>query len=80
MGQLRDITRELVRAGVRRILILDGHFENQMFTVEAANLVRPRCAVRGVRVPMRTGIAHCSLHARSLHRSLPTLAGIARCC
>ena len=37
---LRDVVREVARHGVRRILVLDGHFENQMFTIEAINLVR----------------------------------------
>ena len=44
-AQLRDVVRELVRHGVRRLLLLDGHFENQMFTIEAANLVRPAVRV-----------------------------------
>lgn len=39
------MVRELVRHGVRRVLLLDGHFENQMFTIEAANLVRPAVRV-----------------------------------
>jgi len=45
---LQDVLRELVRHGVRRILILDGHFENQMFTIEAANLANREAMAIGV--------------------------------
>ncbi len=41
---IRDIIRELARHGVRRIAIVDGHYENMMFTVEAVDL-----ALRDVR-------------------------------
>ena len=45
---LRDVIRELVRSGVRRVLLLNGHFENQMFTVEAANLAVRDAVAAGV--------------------------------
>ena len=45
---LRDVVRELVRHGVRRVLLLDGQFENQMFTVEAANLATRDAVAAGV--------------------------------
>jgi len=35
---VEDILRGLIRHGVRRILILDGHYENSLFINEAANL------------------------------------------
>lgn len=48
VGMVRDVVRELVRHGVRRILILDGHFENQMFTIEGANLAQRDAVAAGV--------------------------------
>ena len=47
-SSLRDIVRELVRHGVRRILVLDGHFENQMFSIEAVNLAQRDAIAAGV--------------------------------
>lgn len=35
---IRDILRELARHGVRRIVVLDGHFENSMFLAEGIDL------------------------------------------
>ncbi|HWP63529.1 MAG TPA: creatininase [Candidatus Binatia bacterium] len=36
---VRDILRALVRHGARRIVVLDGHYENNMFLHEAISLV-----------------------------------------
>lgn len=38
IGLVRNIVNELVRHGVRRIVLFDGHMENQWFLVEAADL------------------------------------------
>jgi creatinine amidohydrolase len=35
---IKDVVRELIRHGVRKILILDGHYENSLFINEAADL------------------------------------------
>ncbi len=35
---IRDIIRELVRHGVRRIVLMNGHYENSMFIVEGVDL------------------------------------------
>ncbi|HUK50478.1 MAG TPA: creatininase [Terriglobales bacterium] len=35
---VRDFVRELVRHRVRKIIILDGHYENSMFLIEGADL------------------------------------------
>jgi creatinine amidohydrolase len=35
---IRDIVRELIRHGVRSIIILDGHYENSLFLSEGADL------------------------------------------
>jgi creatinine amidohydrolase/Fe(II)-dependent formamide hydrolase-like protein len=49
-SSLRDIIRELVRHGVRRVLVLDGHFENQMFRCVSQTGTRDGCldACRGL--------------------------------
>lgn len=36
---VRDVLRALVRHGARRIVVLDGHYENNMFLHEAISLV-----------------------------------------
>jgi creatinine amidohydrolase len=38
IGLVRNIVNELARHGVRRIVLFDGHMENQWFLVEAADL------------------------------------------
>lgn len=40
IGQVRDILRELVRHGCRRVVVLNGHYENQLFTCEGIDLAR----------------------------------------
>jgi creatinine amidohydrolase len=44
---VRDILRELARHGARRILLLNGHFENSYFLLEGADLaIRDQAATR----------------------------------
>ncbi len=38
IGLVQDVIRELARHGVRRIVVVDGHFENQWFVTEAIEL------------------------------------------
>ena len=38
VGLVRNIINELARHGVRKIVLFDGHMENQWFLVEAADL------------------------------------------
>jgi len=38
IGLVQDLIRELARHGVRRIVVVDGHFENQWFVTEAIEL------------------------------------------
>lgn len=40
VGQVRDILRELHRHGCRQVVVLNGHFENQLFTCEGIDLAR----------------------------------------
>ena len=35
---LRDISRELARHGARRLVMINGHYENMMFTIEGIDL------------------------------------------
>lgn len=37
-GLLRDVINELARHGVRRVALVNGHYENQMFTIEGIDL------------------------------------------
>lgn len=45
-----DVLRELVRHGARRLVVCDGHYENQWFLIEAAELVARRHGASGVRI------------------------------
>lgn len=38
IGTVKDIVCELARHGVRRIVVMDGHYENTMFIVEGIDL------------------------------------------
>jgi creatinine amidohydrolase len=48
IGQVRDTVREFVRHGVRKLVVVNGHYENQWFLIEGIDL-----AMREVR---RSGI------------------------
>lgn len=45
---IQDIIRELSRHGVRRLAIMNGHFENSMFIVEGIDLALRELRSRGV--------------------------------
>lgn len=47
---VRDILRALVRHGARRIVVLDGHYENNMFLHEAIHLVLDEGAPDDLRI------------------------------
>jgi creatinine amidohydrolase len=38
IGQVRDAIREFVRHGVERLVLVNGHYENQWFLIEGADL------------------------------------------
>lgn len=38
IGQTRDAVREFARHGVRRLVVLNGHYENQWFLIEGIDL------------------------------------------
>lgn len=48
IAAVRDVLRDLVRHGARKIAVINGHYENQMFTIEAIELVRRDAAMLGV--------------------------------
>ena len=37
---LRDIIRDLARHGIRKLVVLNGHYENMMFSIEGIDLAR----------------------------------------
>jgi len=45
---LRDILREFARHGARRIVLLNGHYENMMFTIEGVDLALRELRYDGV--------------------------------
>jgi creatinine amidohydrolase len=47
---VRDIIRELARHGVRKLVVLDGHYENQWFLTEAIELAQREFALQGYRM------------------------------
>lgn len=49
IGQVRDVIREFARHGVRRMVLMDGHYENTMFIVEGVDLALRELARDGIR-------------------------------
>jgi creatinine amidohydrolase len=45
---IRDVIRELARHGVRKIVVLDGHYENGMFLTEGIDLALRDLGARGI--------------------------------
>ena len=54
IGQVRDTVREFVRHGVRRLVLVNGHYENQWFLIEGIDLglrdAGPACPLRVMRL------------------------------
>lgn len=46
---LRDMLRELGRHGARQIVVINGHYENQMFTIEGIDLALRDLRAEGIR-------------------------------
>jgi creatinine amidohydrolase len=46
---LRDVLKEFARHGVRRIVLINGHYENMMFTIEGVDLAMRELAYMGIR-------------------------------
>lgn len=45
---LRDVIRELARHGVRKLAVLNGHYENMMFSIEGIDLARRELRYDGI--------------------------------
>lgn len=45
---LRDVLKEFARHGARRIAVIDGHYENQMFLIEGIDLAMRELRYEGV--------------------------------
>jgi creatinine amidohydrolase len=43
IGQVRDTIREFVRHGVERLVVVNGHYENQWFLIEGIDLALREC-------------------------------------
>jgi creatinine amidohydrolase len=43
IGQVRDMIREFVRHGVEHLVLVNGHYENQWFTIEGIDLALREC-------------------------------------
>jgi creatinine amidohydrolase len=43
IGQVRDMVREFVRHGVERLVLVNGHYENQWFLIEGIDLALREC-------------------------------------
>jgi creatinine amidohydrolase len=44
IGQVRDTIREFVRHGAERLVVVNGHYENQWFLIEGIDLALRDCA------------------------------------
>ncbi len=45
---LRDVIKELARHGVRRMVLINGHYENMMFTIEGIDLAMRELRYDGI--------------------------------
>ncbi len=50
IGQVRDTIREFVRHGVERLVLVNGHYENQWFMIEGIDLALRECGVNTLSV------------------------------
>ena len=49
VGTIRDILREIIRHGARNIVLMSGHYENNMFMVEGIDLALRDAESRGIK-------------------------------
>jgi creatinine amidohydrolase len=56
IGQVRDTIREFVRHGVERLVLVNGHYENQWFIIEGIDLGLRDCASAGASGPNGAGL------------------------
>ena len=52
IGQVRDAVREFVRHGVERLVLVNGHYENQWFLIEGIDLGLRDAAAGGNKSPL----------------------------
>lgn len=50
IGQVRDTVRELVRHGARKLVVVNGHYENQWFIIEGIDLAMREVSGSGVEI------------------------------
>jgi creatinine amidohydrolase len=50
IGQVRDAIREFVRHGVERLILVNGHYENQWFLIEGIDLALRECGTKQLSV------------------------------
>jgi creatinine amidohydrolase len=46
----RDVVRELARHGVKKLVLVDGHYENQWFLIEGIDLALREVGASGIRI------------------------------
>jgi creatinine amidohydrolase len=50
IGQVRDTVREFVRHGVRKLVVVNGHYENQWFLIEGIDLAMREVHGSGIEI------------------------------
>jgi creatinine amidohydrolase len=50
IGQVRDTVRELARHGVRKLVVVNGHYENQWFLIEGIDLAMREIRASGIEI------------------------------
>ena len=50
IGQVRDTVREFVRHGARKLVVVNGHYENQWFLIEGIDLAMREVRGSGVEI------------------------------
>jgi creatinine amidohydrolase len=48
VGQVRDTVRELARHGVKKLVVVNGHYENQWFLIEGVDLAMREVGASGI--------------------------------
>jgi creatinine amidohydrolase len=50
VGQVRDTVRELARHGVKKLVVVNGHYENQWFLIEGIDLAMREVRASGIEI------------------------------
>jgi creatinine amidohydrolase len=71
-GTVRDLLREFVRHGARKVAVIDGHYENQMFLTEGIDLALRELGASGAEAVRVLKMRYCeTIRPETLARIFP---------